>query len=758
MTTKVKPKPVFSKRGGTKTAPDAPALVLELDGKVRRVPPDSLKGDKEFDTLLADCKAAKAVAARLTEIPAFAPAGRFAALDFLAALGSATYPSADGTHPSALDAVLAADPGPDLRRQENWRAAALESAALFFGDALLPACNRIRDAMVKRGLAGVRVATLMKDAQALLAAATKPSADAAIRVIDVLPNAPVPMEALVPQGWTLSPSGSARVGSTDPGWSVPVLISELGRDQTRGTETVTLVSPTKGGWKELHVERREIADAAALVKLSSAGVRVNSNNARDMVQFLADFEAVNAAALPTVSLSSKLGWQPGMETFLWGSTAITVGDAAGTVRFRGTDQGDHQLVAGFTAKGNLAGWLKLVQKAAPCPRVMLGIYASFVPPMIELLNTFNFVVDYAGPTTGGKTTTLRAVASVWGNPDERSPGTLLQTWNSTLTYRERASAVFDGLPLVLDDTKNVRFPEEVAKTIYGVTQGRGRGRGSQTGIAAQGFWRTVLFSSGEQPAVSFTKNDDGVRSRVLTSWGAPLGGNTTEAGNRAKEITQIATRHHGVAGPEFVRFVLQNRTHWKEWRKQYAGYVTQYEQRAGNDTVAGRMAAHFGAIVFTSKLVHEALGFPGEWADPVDPLWQELTGESGEADRPTAALKYVVSWAVANRDKFAQKCGGGQVPPGGWFGRWDEDAATAFPGQKKFSWPWLGVMPHVLDEVLRKGGFEPESTVRAWKDRDWLKTNPEDKGEKRRTWKAQVGKEMNRVVAVKRSAVDQVRS
>jgi len=245
---------VHSKHGGAKRtlakpAPDTPALVLELDGKSRRVPPDTLEDDKKFDALLESCKKSKSVTAWLTEITGFTPTGRIAVLDFLAVLKIATYPSPEGLYANILEAVLAVDPGQDLVRQEYWRKAALETAAIFYEGALVPACNRIREAMVKRGIKGVRFASLIKDAQAFLAAATKPALGEAVRVSDVLPDAPVPKETIVPANWVLTSNGVSRFGSKEPSWSAPVLISELGRDQTRGTETATLVFQTMGGWK-----------------------------------------------------------------------------------------------------------------------------------------------------------------------------------------------------------------------------------------------------------------------------------------------------------------------------------------------------------------------------------------------------------------------------------------------------------------------------------------------------------------------------
>ena len=110
-------------------------------------------------------------------------------------------------------------------------------------------------------------------------------------------------------------------------------------------------------------------------------------------------------------------------------------------------------------------------------REKLALYVSFVSPLLQILESPNFVFDIAGPTTTGKTTLLRVAASVWGSPSERDPASVLGSWDSTPTWREQASAVIKNLPLLLDDTKLAHAPDHVAQTIYAIVQGRGRGGG-----------------------------------------------------------------------------------------------------------------------------------------------------------------------------------------------------------------------------------------------------------------------------------------
>ena len=66
--------------------------------------------------------------------------------------------------------------------------------------------------------------------------------------------------------------------------------------------------------------------------------------------------------------------------------------------------------------------------------------------------------------------------------------------------------------------------------------------------------------------------------------------------------------------------------------------------------------------------------------------------------------------------------------------------------------PYLGFLPHVLDEVLKAGSFEPEPIRRLWLDRGWLKVT---KG--KHQYRTRIGgNALIYVVAIEKEAIDQV--
>src|SRR5262249_2153136 len=117
-----------------------------------------------------------------------------------------------------------------------------------------------------------------------------------------------------------------------------------------------------------------------------------------------------------------------------------------------------------------------------------------------------------------------------------------------------------------------------------------------------------------------------------------------------------------------------------------------------------------------------------------------------------AALRLVIDWAAARREEFFHlQAPAKDQPHGGWLGRWDRDGDT-LPGSDRVSnWAFLGILPHVLEGVLRDHGFDYDSVVRTWRDREWIETD--DGG--RNTKRASVGGNLARVIALRRSTVEE---
>lgn len=587
------------------------------------------------------------------------------------------------------------------------------------------------------------------------------------KIMEVVPDAPLPVGYIVPAGWQVEITGVSRLEHTgeDESDTVPVCsapIFPVARlwDIVQNTYSMRLAWWRDGAWSAQTWERQTLGVAREIVQLSGEGLPVDSVNALELIQYISASEAANLDVLPRVQQTSHLGWQGhhGDHGFLVGlQRARPDGGLESTLQmnllppsqwsqdqlmFRSKDRGEDQLAAGFRAEGTLEGWLGSIEPLLPFPRVLMLLYASFAAPMLEILKAPPFTVDLSYTTSAGKTTALRVAASVWGTPDERDPTPIIQSWEATRVHVERSLGLCNGLPLILDDTARASKPEFISKVVYDVSSGRGRGRGSRLGIAESVSWRTIMLSTGEQKITHFAELG-GAHSRAICLWGQPFGEQSGAIGRLINHLYSGLMANHGHAGPAWVSWILTNRSRWTEWQERFRVCRDSYAEQAGDNAVAGRFSDYFAVLEVTKQLVHEALAMP--WPEPYDLLQvlrDEILAEAQEADRARIALDLVLGWVASQPGAFWNKLNTDQTgavrpqvaPNGGWVGRWDYDPDIppdrtldqVCPLRQKRS-EYVAIYPHHLKAKLEASGYHFETTIRTWRDRKWLAID-DDKG------------------------------
>lgn len=589
---------------------------------------------------------------------------------------------------------------------------------------------------------------------------------------DFLDDAPMP-ELVIPDGYRLKADATMLRSFQFTGFVIEtiahgaLLITGRTRDIDGESEGLRLSWKRGGPWRHKVVDRGIVLDSRRLISLADGGFPVTSGDAKEQVDYFAKFEAENFSELPVARTTSHLGWQGrnGDAGFLIGhrfikpdgeeievdGTADSFEWSGESITFRGAGPGDEQIIEGYAREGSLDGWIEAVAEVVKYPRVIFTIYAAAATPLLQILGLPNFIVDLSARTSQGKTTTQRAAASVWGNPDERKPGAALQTWDVTKVYVERASAVLSGLPLILDDTKRARDPRMIAETLYAVTSGRGRGRGTLQGVATTRTWNTVLLSSGEQPVTSFT-NDGGTKMRVLEIEGAPFGRQDVETGKLVEVFNLNILANYGHAGPAFVRWLIENIHLKDEWKKEIRLRTEGYIRSAAGEK-AGRLAVYAAVVAQAATLLHTALDLPWSFEDPIQHLWAEISGEADDAVGAKRALRHLLSWAWANESRFIGReqenvRGVPVAPPSGWIGRWDRGDDYGF----------IAFYPHAVKDLLEGQKFNLEAILGEWRDRNWIDT---DVGEQKRfTKRVRIrgpdGSEAPHFYVINRDAIDSI--
>ena len=462
-------------------------------------------------------------------------------------------------------------------------------------------------------------------------------------------------------------------------------------------------------WKGTSIDRGSAFESRKLIELSLAGAPVSSVNARDMVQWIVDFENANQHRLPTMRETSQMGWQND-NSFVLPDVHIRSSDQ--TELILTPPEGMEDYAKAFKTRGTWEGWLKAAEAAKEHPLMMISIYAAVSSILLHVTKGNNYIVDWSNDTSTGKTTALRLGASVWGDPQTHKG--IIGKWDRTRVWVERTSAFNNSLPLILDDTKHAKSKEDIGRIIYDFCGGQGRGRGTLTGVQRRSTWNCVMLSTGEQRLTSFTE-DGGTRARVLTFEGPPVLREGVEGKLVVEEISRRASQNFGHLGRKVAEYLVHYRDSWGDIQELYESRRHHFASISA-DSVGGRLS-DYAAALDLARGVCEALGVPVPVNDPLEHMVRAIRSGSDDSDRPLEAMYQLIDWAGANVRRFYQskvaKSVNLQPPPMGWVGKWQDDK----------DWNHLYVTKDWATSMLNRWDHSPPEIFRRWKTRGWVSCN-----------------------------------
>lgn len=569
------------------------------------------------------------------------------------------------------------------------------------------------------------------------------------------PPSVVPADILsqlcVPRGYLVDATGVYRVTASLDGdldrtriAAAPIIIAGRTVDVLTGEAKRQVVWRGPAGWCARVVSRRTLLDSARLIALSDLEAPVCSMNLATVVGYLAEFEAENGHRLPSVSSTPRMGWQPG-GGFLLPEQYFASDEDTDTNLVLTPPSGLDHMAKGWSPQGTWEQWLEAVSLVSPFPHMYTAIYASVAAPLMKLLKLPGFVVDFSGETSGGKTTALRFAASVWGRPSENFP-TAMYSWDSTKVWIERTAGYLHNLPLILDETKRAKSMRTVRDVIYDFCQGQGRGRGAIDGTRYTDSWCSVLISSGEGAATSFSQ-DAGTRARVLTLKGKPLGQDPEVGGRISEDVQMILADNHGHLGRRVAQYLVANRARHSEIQAVFREARGKYAS-ISKTAVARRHAAHLAVLEVAAAIAHQ-LGVPEPEVDPFGYLMECQEAAGFDADRPLAALQDFLSWCAANQTRFhgrheSDGRGGLRAPMKGWAGKWERGD----------NWEYIAATTLTVKDVLEELGHNPEEIISRWHERKWLYVGRDRKRTRSRAFRIEGA--IIRCYCIARAAADDV--
>lgn len=432
--------------------------------------------------------------------------------------------------------------------------------------------------------------------------------------------------------------------------------------------------------------------------LGSAGLPAVEGDARAVEKWLAEFEARNVGRIPSEQLARWLGWQDDGTFVCSPEDGIKV-----DVPFE-EQRGPARAHA---RKGTLNGWRETVAQLAGFPVPRVAVAAALAAPLLKPLGLNSFTLDISSRSTKGKTTALQCALSVWADPSEHASA--MSNWRTTLYAIEKRLNLVRGLVTVFDETMAVTDDTLIDEVLYQLPMNHGKAR-SGGAFGNMLPWETILLSSGERPALSFTTSQ-GAAARILGTTIAPFGDGGGPAAAAAREGVLA---NHGHAGPEFIQYILSGlaQPNGRETlRQRHHQLVDEFR---GTGDMTNRRAPMVAALVLAETL---ACGIE---LLPYEPLghdvWRGLfTAHNPTDNRPEMALDVLREYVAGHAHELfsASRAVMNDRPPySGWLGVLSSDKGT----QK------VALLPERVRKILADAGYSLDAVVGSWVDAGYLET------------------------------------
>lgn len=514
----------------------------------------------------------------------------------------------------------------------------------------------------------------------------------------------------------------------------PIIIAAVSLDVDTDLQTykVAWFDRVNAKWCHIHKPVSEIMNARAIhVALANSGAPVTSENARATVKWLTEFRSLNAPQIPIESVVRHLGWTQDCSVFVMPDEVLSSADNVAINHL--PQDGMKPRLDPFRVGGSYAGWIKGMQLLAPFPMAFLGFYTACASVFMEPVFTDAepFILDYGFESGSGKTTSAQIAGAVWGYPATMKG--ILFSWEDTYVSTMALMSALHSLPLILDESQRTKNdPKKIDSVVHALTQGRDRSRGLRDGgVKETASFKMLGISTGENSILAFT-SAGGVVARVLAVRARPFGPSNPQTKPIVEAVKHAFLENHGHFGPMLLKYILDNKEEWAEWREEWKRachtYSSTYAGKISGNATVGRLINHVALLHVVANIVHVRLGVPVPegWFETeekiinpaIQALERQVTAGDVAVSRGVSTFMRFREHIVNNMHRFrGREERSNMAPPGGWLGLWESTAEyeavyVSIDAARREIAFLLGVP--VADELLL-----------TWTDKGFLGRNPE---------------------------------
>jgi len=401
-----------------------------------------------------------------------------------------------------------------------------------------------------------------------------------------------------------------------------------------GSELLDLSYKMDGRWKKVRlVDRKVISQARLITSLSEYGLDITSENARDVVTYLADMDRRNREHIAKKETVSHLGWvgDRGFSPYIEGVEYDSGGKFA-------------DAYAAVETKGSFETWKETAGKIMTDPACLparIVLAASVASVLLRWTSNQPFIVHLWSTESGtGKTVASMLAASVWADP---TIGRYMRSMNATKVANEQLAGFCNNLPLILDELQTVQKNTDFDDIIYMLCEGTGKARGARDGgLREQSRWLNTIIMNGEQPISSDSRA--GAVNRVIS---IEADGEIIPGGKEGmSEIAEILRNNYGHAGKLIVERIQTVKDFKDLIRTAY-----NHEMKKLAQEVTGKQA-NYGAALLVGDAMLCTIIFGNKYKPLRAKQILPYLATAEMVDTNEKVKDWLVGWVVSNVARF----------------------------------------------------------------------------------------------------------
>lgn len=444
-----------------------------------------------------------------------------------------------------------------------------------------------------------------------------------------------------------------------------------------GEVKVEIAYKRGGVWRTAVFDKPTLSTARSITTLSSYGIDVTSESAKELVKYLAYIENENYDTIPEEKMISRLGWVDG-EGFSPYIDSIVYDHGGKYV----------EEFKSIKAGGSFDEWLKLAKqvRAGSCIPTRIALAASFGSVLVKKLNALPFIVHLWGSVAGiGKSVAAILAASVWAYPEI---GYYIKTSKGTDVGYEEMAFFVGNMPLILDELQLIQHKKNFDEMIYSLCEGVGKMRGSKTGgLRQMNRWCNSILTTGEQPIIS-ANSKAGAVNRVMEVEC------TDKTFPDPRAAYQTLVHNYGHAGRIFVEKLMD---------EPDAIQCMKDAQQKFYDAMAGKATDKqvlTGSIILAADYMANLFLFDDDNCLTVDDILPYLVTKN-QANINKSAYEWILQWADMNRSKFVPI--NGDTYAGEVWGRYaTRNGNRPIDGDEPYM---LYINANIFNQIMSDNGF-----------------------------------------------------